>query len=153
MNSFPERLRRLIAETEPRLRAIAETAAGAAPPDPNGWAMTQELGHLVDSAINNRVRFIKAALEGEFDGPTYDGPGWVKLGAYATMPWHAVIDLWRGLNQSLASVLDGLPEERLAAPCRVGGRDAVSLEFLIDDYLRHLEHHLRHIFSVAHPAR
>ena len=147
MIPFSQRLQTVIAEAEPRLRAIAEPAAGAAPADPKGWSKKQELGHLADSAINNRVRFIKAALEGEFTGPSYDGVGWVKLGCYATTPWQDLIDLWKSLNQSLAAVLEAIPADRFTAQCRIGDGDPVTLEFLIDDYIVHMQHHLDHIFS------
>ena len=147
MIPFSQRLQTVIAEAEPRLRAIAEPAAGAAPADPQGWSRKQELGHLADSAINNRVRIIKAALEGEFTGPSYDGVGWVNVGGYATAPWLDVIDLWKSLNQSLAAVLEAVPSERLTAPCRIGNDGPVTLEFLIDDYIVHMQHHLDHIFS------
>jgi len=147
MIPFSQRLKSVIAEAEPRLRAAAEPAAGAAPADPQGWSRKQELGHLADSAINNRVRFIKAALEGEFTGPSYDGVGWVKLGGYATTPWQDVIDLWKSLNQSLAAVLEAIPADRFTAQCRIGDGDPVTLEFLIDDYIVHMQHHLDHIFS------
>jgi hypothetical protein len=152
MTSFSRRLRAVFTEAEPRLRAIAEPSAGAPPSNPEGWSRKQELGHLADSAINNRVRFIKAALEGKFTGPSYDGPGWVTLGAYATTPWQDVIDLWKCLNQSLSVVLDAIPAERFAAPCRVGDYGPVTLEFLVDDYLVHMRHHLDHILSSQHPA-
>jgi hypothetical protein len=33
----------------------------------------------------------------------------------------------------------------LAAPCTVGADAAVSLRFLIEDYLRHLDHHVAQI--------
>jgi len=86
MSEFSQTLRAAVAAAEPRLRAISEAAACAAPSDPQAWSKKQELGHLVDSATNNRVRFIRAALDGEFAGPSYDGPGWVRMGGYATMP-------------------------------------------------------------------
>ncbi|MGB7758666.1 MAG: DinB family protein [Bryobacteraceae bacterium] len=147
MNPFSERLRRWITEAEPRLRDIAESSAGAAPFDPENWSGKQELGHLADSAINNRVRFVKAALEGEFTGPSYDGPGWVRMGGYATTPWQDVIDFWKSLNQSLAAVLDAIPAERFTAPCRIGDDGPVTLEFVIEDYFVHMQHHLDHIFA------
>jgi hypothetical protein len=146
MTTFSQRLRQVVAEAEPRLRSIAESSAATAP-SAEAWSAKQELGHLADSAVNNRVRFIKAALEGEFTGLSYDGEGWVKLGGYAATPWHDVIRYWNSLNQSLAVVLDGIPADRLTAPCRVGNHGPVTLEFLIDDYFVHMQHHLDHIFS------
>jgi len=144
---FSQLLLKVVAEAEPRLREIAEASAGVAPSDPNGWSIKQELGHLADSAINNRVRLIDAALDGKFAGPSYDGPGWVRLGGYATMPWQEVIDFWKSLNQSLAVVLDGIPAERLAAPCQIGNHGPVTIEFLIGDYIAHMQHHIDHILS------
>ena len=48
-----------------------------------GWSRKQELGHLIDSATNNRVRFIRATLEGQLSGPSHDARKWVELGGYA----------------------------------------------------------------------
>jgi hypothetical protein len=147
MSSFSSRLQRAIAEEEPRLRAISDSSAGA--PPGNAWSKKCELGHLIDSATNNRVRFIKAALEGQYIGPSYDGDGWVDLGGYAAMPWGDLIDLWKALNRSLAAMLDRIPAGRLLAPCRIGEGQTVTLEFVIDDYILHMQHHLDHILSSA----
>ena len=38
---------------------------------PGGWTRKQVLGHLLDSATNNRQRFVRAATEGRFAGPNY----------------------------------------------------------------------------------
>jgi hypothetical protein len=126
------------------MRAIAEPAA-ALRPDGGGWSRKQELGHLIDSAANNRARFINAALAGQYAGPSYDGDGWVDLGGYAGMAWTDVVSLWTALNRALAVVLERIPPERLCAPCRIGDGDPVTLEFVIDDYIRHMRHHLDHI--------
>ena len=146
MSSFSSHLQRAIAEEEPRLRAISDSSAGASPQG-DAWSRKRELGHLIDSATNNRVRFIKAALEGQYVGPSYDGVGWVELGGYAAIPWSDLIDLWRVLNQALAVVLDRIPPDRLSAQCRIGEAPAVTLEFVIDDYILHMQHHLDHILS------
>src|SRR6202011_6128744 len=110
-------LQSVIAEEEPRLRAISEESASARSGDGEAWSMKQELGHLIDSATNNRVRFIKAALESQYSGPSYDGIGWVELGGYSEMPWTDLIDLWKMLNRALAVVLDRIPRERLSTVC------------------------------------
>ena len=38
---------------------------------PDSWSPRQELGHLIDSAANNHIRFVRAATEPEFSGPGY----------------------------------------------------------------------------------
>lgn len=146
MNDLPERLRRIVAKEEPLLRAIADSPAGASP-DVERWSKKQEIGHLVDSAINNRVRFAKAALEGRFEGPSYDARGWVELGGYSQMRWADLVDLWKALNIALATLMSRIPEERRTAECRIGESFSAPLEFVVDDYIRHLQHHLDHILS------
>jgi len=150
VNSFSHRLQSVIAADEPKLRAISEESANTRPGGGVGWSRKQELGHLIDSAINNRLRFTKAALEGELMTPLYDGPGSVELGGYAETAWSALIDLWKALNQSLGALVDRIPRERLSAPCRLGDADAVSLGFIIDDYILHMQHHLDHILAREH---
>ena len=149
MSSLAQRLRSAIAEESTRLRSITEETAAQRSGSEQGWSRKQELGHLIDSATNNRVRFVKAALEGRYEGPTYDGAGWVELGGYAGMPWNALVQLWAGLNSALAVLVERIPEDRLAASCRVGDAPLVTLEFLIDDYILHMQHHLDHIVGRA----
>jgi hypothetical protein len=146
MTSFSVRLFDAIAAEEPELRSISDQSAQTKPAN-NGWSKKQELGHLIDSAVNNRVRFVYAALEGQFTGRGYDGPGWVDLGGYAEMPWARLIDLWKMSNEALAVLIGRIPKERLSAPCRIGGAEAVTLEFVIEDYVLHMQHHLDHILS------
>ena len=150
MNSFSRRLQDVIAADEPKLRAVSESEANSRPGGGEGWSRKQELGHLIDSAINNRLRFTRAALEGEFAGPLYDGPGSVELGGYAEMPWSALIDGWKAVNRLLGPLVERISRERLSAPCRFGDADALSLGFIIDDYLLHMQHHLDHILSREH---
>ena len=48
----------------PRLRSIADAVA-TEKPSPGAWSRKEELGHLIDSATNNHVRFVRASLESE----------------------------------------------------------------------------------------
>ena len=147
MASFGERLRTAIAEEGARLRAVSENVSETRSGDGPGWSKKQELGHLIDSATNNRFRFVKAALEGQYEGEGYDGRGWVELGGYAGMPWSTLIELWEALNSALATLADRIPQERLRCKCRVGDGQPVTLEFLVDDYILHMQHHLDHIMG------
>jgi hypothetical protein len=44
-------------------------------------------------------------------------------------------------------LLDRIPRERLSAPCVIGGSPPVTLQFVIDDYVLHMQHHLDHILA------
>jgi hypothetical protein len=112
-----------------------------------GWSRKEILGHLIDSALNNHQRFVRAALDGAYDGPTYEQAEWVNMHGYGSMPWASLLEHWRWQNALLAEVIRRVPQARLDACCRVGINDPVSLRFLIEDYLVHLQHHLDQILS------
>ncbi len=145
---MPEALARQFREhlsaVEARLRRVTQAAADREV-RPGGWRGTEVLGHLIDSALNNHQRFVRAALDGAYEGPAYDQRGWVGLHGYRDLPWSALLDHWRGHNELLARVVERMPESRLAAPCRVGGDAPVTLAFLVEDYLRHLDHHVEQV--------
>lgn len=147
--ALSQSLRENIAAEEPRLRSISDEAASAAP-RPGAWNKKQELGHLIDSATNNRVRFVKGALDNGFTGPSYDAEGWVSIGGYNEMRWASLVDLWKALNEALAVALDRIPPDRLAAQCRIADAQPVTLQFLIDDYVLHMRHHMDHIVGRDH---
>lgn len=142
-----DRLRKTIQSENPRLRAITEQSAAGRSGGGDGWIRKEELGHLIDSATNNRVRFVVAALNGTYTGPTYDGHGWVQLGGYGAANWTDLVELWTRANEALVRVIERIPNDRLPAQCKVGDDETVSLEFLIGDYISHMQHHLGHILA------
>jgi hypothetical protein len=135
-------LARVVDSTEPSLLKISE-AASAEPLRAGGWSRKQILGHLIDSASNNHQRFVRAALEGSLEFPGYDQEGCVRLAAVQQMPWGGLVALWAGYNRYLAHVISNLPEQSLQAQCRIGSSDPVTLQFLTEDYVDHLLHHVR----------
>ncbi len=113
---------------------------------PNKWSKKEILGHLIDSATNNHQRFIRAQYE---DVPTifYDKNKWNELNRYQQLENKHIIQLWTIYNQHLLEIIKRIPNENLAKECYVGNGNIVTLQFLIDDYLVHLEHHLRQIIK------
>jgi DinB family protein len=129
---------------EPALRVVsAEESLVAVLP--GGWSRRQLIGHLIDSAANNHLRFLRAALQGEVAMPGYDQAGNVRVQAVQEAEWLLLVSLWASYNRYLAHVIAHLPEERLEALCRIGGGEPVTLKFLAEDYLAHLRHHLGQI--------
>jgi len=132
-------------ETElPHLRAVADGPATAVPnrPSGSGWSQREELGHLLDSAVNNHARIVRALLEPAYEGPGYEQEGWVAAHRYREIPWTELVDAWHVHNRILLPLIAGIPEAKLATPCKVGGAAPVTLGFLIDDYVLHMQHHL-----------
>jgi DinB superfamily len=107
-----------------------------------GWTRKQIVGHMLDSAANNRQRFVRAAIHGSFKGPDYAQAEWVSAHGYASQPWATLLHWWEVEHEILGAVVDCIPDERLEASCMVGDNEPVSLRFLIADYLRHQHWHL-----------
>jgi hypothetical protein len=134
-----------LVETEGRRLAAVGSAEADVRRAPGTWSRKEVLGHLVDSALNNHQRFVRAALAESLDFPGYAQDEWVRCQDYASVAWPALVELWTGINRHLAHVVRRIPEMKLAVPCRIGGGAAMSLEALVVDYLRHLRHHLAQI--------
>ena len=109
---------------------------------PGGWTRQQVLGHLLDSAANNRQRFVRAAIEGEFTGPSYMQEAWVAAHGYQSQPWETLLRWWQAEHEILAAVVDNISENRMDASCVVGTNAPVTLRFLIEDYLEHQRWHI-----------
>lgn len=126
---------------------FSDTEATA--PRPGGkWSKLQLLGHLCDSAINNLSRFIKVQYEPQpLKLNSYNQNEWMAAQQYANAPREEVLSLWVSLNQSVLRVISNLSPEQLSLAFRPDDGGAVSLEWLIEDYLAHLKHHLGQIFT------
>ena len=83
----------------------------------------------------------RAALDGAYTGPGYSQEGWVAAHGYAEQDWETLLRWWQVEHDILASIVDRIPKERLAAECTVGGDAPVTLRFLIEDYLAHQRWH------------
>ena len=137
-----------IAAALPRLSTITEEEAARCP-EPGRWSKKEILGHLIDSAANNHQRFVRAQLAPFVELPGYQQESWVTAQAYQSEPWADLIQLWASYNRHLAHVIDAIPADSLANSCVIAGRPAVTLGFVIEDYVVHLRHHLEQIFRAS----
>ena len=135
------RLEELLKTVPQRLADIPDDAA-ALKPAPNRWSKKELLGHLIDSAVNNHQRFVRAQGTPRLEFPGYEQEFWVTTQAYATASWPDLVNLWLLLNRHLVHVMKAMPPAVLSHECIIGGGPAVTLEALAVDYLRHLNQHL-----------
>lgn len=143
MKNFP--LRSVIIETSPRLMSLSEEFVSQ-PRVSGKWSRKEILGHLIDSACNNHRRFVKMQVQSGLMLDGYEQDDWVRLQHYQQESWQAVVTLWQAYNLHLAHVIEQIPTGSLANTCMLGGK-TLTLEFLVTDYLAHLEHHLTQILE------
>lgn len=110
-----------------------------------GWTRKEILGHLLDSAANNRQRFVRTTIDGRYAGPGYAQDAWVNLHGYTRLSWKTLVKWWKVEHDILLAVVERIPEERMTAKCTVGEDAPVTLQYLIEDYIRHQFHHFEQI--------
>lgn len=157
MRDWLDDFKRTIESAAPRLMQITD-AESAQPRAEDHWSSKQIIGHLIDSATNNHARFIVAQLKDDLVFPGYDQNGWVRTNRYQMRSWSDLIELWRAYNLHLHHVMANADEAKLNTPCTlhtlqeiafktVPQSEAVTLEYLMKDYVNHLKHHLSQIFD------
>jgi hypothetical protein len=136
-----------VLDLEPgRLAQITE-AESAHFPALGKWSKKQILGHLIDSASNNHQRFVRAQLGSPLNFPAYAQELWVNAQNYQTESWKNLVECWLSYNRHILHVMLHVPADKLGNVCVIGDDAPVTLEFLMRDYLRHLEQHLRQILG------
>jgi hypothetical protein len=137
-------LRRLLEQVPARLENLSE-AAVARKPSPVKWSAKEQLGHLLDSAANNHQRLVRTQLEDNPALPDYHGDRWVELHRYQQSDWRELIERWRTLNRQLLAAVESSSESAGQRTCTIGRSAPVTLQFVFEDYVDHMLHHLQHI--------
>jgi hypothetical protein len=136
-----ERLGAVLRSAMPWLVTISEAEASV--PEREGkWCAKEVIGHLIDSAVNNLGRIVRLQIEAGQSLPGYEQMAWVRLEHYAEREWAQVLALWFALNEHVAWTVAHVERARLANRGVVAG-EPLTLGFLIEDYVAHMEHHLR----------
>ena len=133
VDQLPARLTNLSDDQVQRKRSSSE------------WSIKEELGHLLDSAANNHQRIVRAQLEDSPAMPTYDGDQWVALHRYQDRDWSSLIAIWADLNRQLLAAAEAAPDSAWRRTCTIADSAPLTLQFVFDDYLDHMLHHLRHM--------
>ena len=111
---------------------------------PEKWSKKEILGHLVDSATNNHQRFVRLQFEHE-PVISYNQNNWAQFSYHQTTRTDSLVKFWTSYNKHLLHIISEIPEKYYRNVCVMGNGDRVTLEFLINDYVVHLEHHLKQI--------
>jgi DinB superfamily len=150
MYSTSNHLAEIIASAYTRLMAISEEHASAKPVSEK-WSFKEILGHLIDSASNNHQRFVRMQEAPHIGTFRYSQKDWVNSQRYDSEPWKELVELWFRYNRHLVHVIAHINPETLMHVCDVGDPEPATLKLVVEDYVRHVEHHLRQILSGVDP--
>ena len=142
-----EHLHRFVEEIPGRIKAFG-TDVLRERPAPGKWSRQEILGHLIDSAINNLKRFTDAqAMPQPYHVIRYQQEEMVRVNDYQQLPTEHLLVLWQSLNRQIIYVVDRIPPAQLSlVVVPPGGQETKTLEWLIVDYVLHMEHHWRQVF-------
>lgn len=118
-------------------------------PGKDKWSKKEIMGHLIDSASNNLHRFVRCTYEQNFK-LVYAQSEWVAAQHYQDAKIEDLLTLWRLLNKQISTVLKNYPQQMLQITCDTGKQEVNlrTVEFLANDYVVHLEHHLKQIINI-----
>lgn len=148
MKNVIEELNSIVDLFSVKIGGITETEFSAKPL-PHKWSRKEVLGHLIDSGQNNLRRFICGQYEEKPPHITYQQDFWVTANGYQSMDKNDVIRMWVLINQRIAKVLSNMPADKYARTCNTGKETPQlrSLQWLAEDYVRHMKHHLNQIIA------
>jgi DinB superfamily len=138
------RLKEILEKIPAKLNVIDEEHAQQKP-NPKKWSKKEILGHLIDSASNNHQRFVRLQIDNAVTLPKYKQDEWVMIEHWQQKDWKD-ITLWQLYNRHILHILEYVDETKLSNTIALG-EENYTLQFLIDDYVDHMEHHLRQIFG------
>jgi len=158
MNDLAYKLNSVLESTDKKLKTINEQQS-AKKSSPDKWSSKQILGHLIDSSVNNMIRFVNAQFKDDLVFSGYDQNKWVEAQNYKTAEWNSLIDLWKMNNLQIVRLIESIPNDILKKSTKnhnydqiawkeLSKNESATLEYLIDDYIGHMKHHLRQILQM-----
>jgi hypothetical protein len=137
-------LRDLIQGVPARFEQLSQTEVESKPASA-AWSPKEELGHLLDSATNNHQRIVRAQSDDKLAFPGYEQNRWVAINRYQHRDWKELIEVWQALNRQLLAAAESVPDSAWSHTLTVAASQPMTLEFVFDDYVTHMLHHLQHI--------
>lgn len=150
MQNTIEKLEKLITGYTNQLKLIDATTFSNKP-NPEKWSKKEILGHLIDSAQTNTRRFIIAQYE-ENPKIIYNQNEWVTISGYQQYDKDELIEFWILINKHICHILKNMPAGKEKRICTSEAEH--SIEWLAEDYIKHLQHHIHAILNlepVAYP--
>lgn len=107
------------------------------------WSIKEIFGHLVDSAANNYQRFVRLQETDRLVFPGYNY-NWIEIIKYNSYPYIQIVELWKQYNLLLCHLFENISDSNLKNIWIIDDQE-LTLQFLITDYIDHLEIHLKQL--------
>jgi hypothetical protein len=144
-NRIVFRIKQLLIETEEFIRT-ADPNILDLKPGPDKWSKKEILGHLIDSALNNLQRFTEIQFSSKpFPILGYNQDELVRANKYQETDLDSLLSLWTNLNYQICRVVENLVPEMLKFEIVMEDNSRKDLNFLIQDYAEHMQHHIEQI--------
>jgi uncharacterized damage-inducible protein DinB len=151
------RLKEVLTKAYASLISISESDSNEKP-QPDKWSAKEIIGHLTDSALINHQRFVRALQQDHLIMDGYEQDFWVSAQQYQSRKWPDLLELWKDLNEHIASFVEYIPVDQLDRLVVRHNLDQIltnpiprtqpaTIRLLIDDYIDHMVHHIRQILK------
>ena len=116
-------------------------------PSIDKWSKKEILGHLIDSGINNLQRFTEIQFkEKPYSIRTYNQAELVLANQYQEAEVLEILGFWLSINRRILSIMKNQNKETLRYEIKIDN-EYNNLEFLMNDYVVHLKHHVNQIID------
>ena len=126
------------------LKTISEAEASAKLQE-GQWSNKELIGHLIDSASNNHQRFVRLQIFDSIEFPFYQQDEFVSANHYQEQSWDVLLEFWKSYNLHLVHLVEFLDKAKLNNIWLTPDGKKLTLGFIVEDYLKHLKHHLAQI--------
>jgi len=116
--------------------------------DVKKWSKKEILGHLIDSGINNLQRFMECQVKPlPYVIRRYEQDSLVLTNNYQHSDVGEILNCWKAINTRIKVVIQSMSPAVLANEIILPDGTKATLGFLIQDYVDHMEHHLKQLKS------
>jgi hypothetical protein len=115
---------------------------------PKKWSKKEILGHLIDSGIKNLQRFTEIYFKNKpYRIKKYNQDELVKVNDYQNSDTREIIKFWELINKRMLYIIKKQSKKTLNYKIELEKDNFSDLRFLINDYVDHLEHHIKQIIK------
>ena len=112
------------------------------------WSKKEILGHLIDSGIKNLQRFTEIYFKNKpYRIKKYNQDELVKVNDYQNSDTREIIKFWELINKRMLYIIKKQSKKTLNYKIELEKDNFSYLRFLINDYVDHLEHHIKQIIK------